>query len=377
MSMNLSTKELQRSKFCQVATPENPLWLANGEKLDFVTLAYKTYGKLNKERNNTILIFHVLTSSQNLSGYDDYDPTGHNLWNHECQEGWWNDFVGNNCAFDTDDYFIICANYLGGCYGSTGPLSINPDTNHPYLDKFPFIAHTDVVDSQVRLLDYLNINEVYAVVGASLGGMLAHDFAVRYSQRVKKVISLSASIKTNESQIVNNLEQILTLKSHLSINNSDEYAKRGLMLAILIALKHYCPLRYLAKTIKNKSDICPDFLYPQENFKYPIESFLFYNSQQFTKRFCPHSYLRIISLFQGVEIEKEAFERCQTQEWLVFSVNSDTCFFPEDQLMLRDILNKYHISNKFVTISSEIGHDSFLKESLLYHDYIKDFLEEI
>ena len=134
---------------------DQPFKLLSGEEIGPITLAYETHGKLNAERNNAILVFHALSGSHHVAGFMESVPGVGARWNKECQVGWWDSFVGPGKAIDTEHFFVVCANYLGGCYGSTGPSTFQPDSQNPYGSKFPKLSIADVVDSQIELLDYL------------------------------------------------------------------------------------------------------------------------------------------------------------------------------------------------------------------------------
>ena len=135
-----------KTQFQVIATPDNPFMFRNGESLDHVTIAYETYGTLNEEKSNAILLFHAFSGSQHAAGYNPA-VEGNDLWTQECNDGWWELFIGPGKALDTDKYFIICANYIGGCYGSTGPSTINPETGKPHGSAFPHVTVNDIVRS--------------------------------------------------------------------------------------------------------------------------------------------------------------------------------------------------------------------------------------
>ena len=192
-----------------------PFDLESGEVLDIVTLAYETYGTLNAERSNAILVFHALTGSQHAAGVNLTVPGVEPLWTDECVTGWWDDFIGPGKALDTDLYFVICINYLGSCYGSTGPRSLNPKTGKSYGSRFPKISAEDIVRSQLCLLEHLGIHCLHAAVGGSLGGMLAILLAARFPDRVKRVIPLASGFETTVIQRVQNFEQIAIGRAHV------------------------------------------------------------------------------------------------------------------------------------------------------------------
>ncbi|HNM47460.1 MAG TPA: alpha/beta fold hydrolase, partial [Candidatus Sumerlaeota bacterium] len=145
----MSTSQLQ---YIEISTAKQPFKFADGKSMHPVVLAYETYGKLNEKKDNAILLFHALSGSAHAAGVDPVGP-GNAYWTDECHVGWWNDYLGTGRGIDTEKYFIICINWVGGCYGSTGPSSINPDTGKPYGGEFPFMTMQDIVNSQVKVLD--------------------------------------------------------------------------------------------------------------------------------------------------------------------------------------------------------------------------------
>jgi len=215
------------------------LTLRTGETLRPVTLAYETYGTLNKAGDNAILLFHALTGSQHAAGFNPEVPGVGERWNSECQTGWWDDFIGSGKALDTDRVFVVCANYIGSCYGSTGPSSINPANGKPYGGNFPHIQFSDIVDSQLPLLDHFGIKKLHAVVGASLGGNLTLNFAVRYPERVTRVIPIACGLASSILTRAHNLEQILAIENDPNFCDGNYYdgvpPVRGLALARMIS----------------------------------------------------------------------------------------------------------------------------------------------
>ncbi|HLN64066.1 MAG TPA: homoserine O-acetyltransferase, partial [Symbiobacteriaceae bacterium] len=173
-----------RRQYLQVAAPENPLPLDCGRRLTDVTLCYETFGDLNPARDNAILVCHALTGDGHAAGK--YDPT-------DRKPGWWEMAIGPGKAIDTNRFFVICANVLGGCQGSTGPSSLNPETAKPYGLDFPPVTVRDMVRAQARLLDQLGIAKLHAVIGGSLGGMQALEWAVTYPDRMRAIIPIGAA----------------------------------------------------------------------------------------------------------------------------------------------------------------------------------------
>ncbi|MEO1620627.1 MAG: homoserine O-acetyltransferase, partial [Cyanobacteria bacterium J06632_3] len=306
-----------------------PFFLDSGESFDTITLAYETYGVLNQDASNAILVFHALTGSQHAAGTNLSVPEAGNLWNDECILGWWDSFIGPGKALDTNRYFIICANYLGGCYGSTGPMSINPKTGKAYGSQFPQVSAWDAVHSQLLLLDYLGINCLHAAVGGSLGGMLSILLATRRPHRVKKVIPLATGLKTTVLHRVHNFEQILAIRNDPNFKDGDYYEsdppKDGLLLARIISHKTFVSLQTMAKRaqqeIRQQQPIGQ--FYKLSN---PVESYMFHQGIKFAERFDANSYLRVMDLWQRFSINTQQpglFKACSHQQYLIFSVDSD------------------------------------------------------
>ncbi|HEY3291662.1 MAG TPA: alpha/beta fold hydrolase, partial [Anaerolineae bacterium] len=179
----------------QSVTFDRVLRLQNGATLQPVTLAYETYGQLNSTRSNAILILHALSGDAHVAGYNSPDDE---------KPGWWDDAVGPDKAFDTNKYFVICSNVIGGCRGSTGPMSINPETGKPFGLSFPVITVADMVEAQRWLIDYLGIEQLLTVTGGSLGGMQALQWAVLYPARVKSAMILASTARLSAQTIAFN-----------------------------------------------------------------------------------------------------------------------------------------------------------------------------
>ncbi len=366
-------------------TVDEPFRLVSGETLESVTIAYETYGELSPEKDNAILLFHALSGSQHAAGYNPKVKDVEDLWNEECQTGWWDGFVGSGKAIDTDRYYVICANYLGSCYGSTGPRSINPETGRCYAGAFPVIQFNDIVDSQLPLLDHLGIEKLHAVIGGSLGGYLCINFSARYPKKVKKVIPLAAGLQVTILQRIHNFEQIFAIEEDLKYQSgfydpSDPPIK-GLALARMISQKTFISLETIARRSRR------EIIQPDEDFKVykltnPVESYMLHQGKKFVKRFDANSYVRIVNAWQmmdlaadaGAEDLVESLSHCREQEYLLFSIDSDVCFYPEEQSLIATELEKTNIPYEHLTVHSEKGHDSFLIEPDLYAHKIRSFL---
>ncbi len=379
--------EITETQFLQFATPEQPFKLLGGESLKDAVLAYETYGKLNEDRSNAVLVFHALSGSQHAAGMTAAVDGVGDRWTDECQVGWWNDFIGPDKAIDTDSFFVICCNYLGGCYGSTGPGSTNPETGRPYGASFPRISFADIVRSQVRLLDSLGIKKLHGVVGASLGGSLAQSLATRYPDRVGRVVLIATNSAVTPLQRIHNFEQVFAIENDPLFNGGDydpsKPPNRGLAVARMIGHKTYVSLVAMQERARDEIVSQSDNL-AWYQLTSTLESYMLHQAQKFTKRFDANTYLRIISAWQQFDLAAEAlcesideaFVRCRNQKFLIFSIDSDVCFYPEEQAQLADQLKNAGADATRITVHSDKGHDAFLLEPVLFQPYLRAFLAE-
>jgi len=372
--------EQTKTQFYHFNNKESPFELKSGEHLSSFTLAYEVYGELSEKKDNAVLLFHALSASQHAAGINENVDDLTVEWDKECQIGWWNEFIGPGKALDTNKYFIICANYLGGCYGSTGPGSENPVTGTPYGSDFPRVSITDIVKSQIELINDLGINQLHATVGSSLGGLMAISLAAQYPNKVKNVVALASGIKTSVLQRIHNLEQITAIESDKDFSEGNYYdgrhPEKGLALARMIGHKVFISLatleRRASKEIKKEEDSS------WYQIQSSIESYMLHQGQKFVKRFDANTYLRILDAWQSFDILKESgfdnfkdmFSRCTHQNYLIFTINSDVCFYPHQQEELRKALSEGGINPMHITVHSEKGHDSFLLEPELFAPHI-------
>ena len=372
--------EQTKTQFYHFNNKESPFELKCDEHLSSFTLAYEVYGELSEKKDNAVLLFHALSASQHAAGINENVDDLTVEWDKECQIGWWNEFIGPGKALDTNKYFIICANYLGGCYGSTGPGSENPETGIPYGSDFPRVSITDIVKSQIELINDLGINQLHATVGSSLGGLMAISLAAQYPNKVKNVVALASGIKTSVLQRIHNLEQITAIESDKDFSEGNYYdgrnPEKGLALARMIGHKVFISLatleRRASKEIKKEEDSS------WYQIQSSIESYMLHQGQKFVKRFDANTYLRILDAWQSFDILKESgfnnfkdmFSRCNHQNYLIFTINSDVCFYPHQQEELRKALSEGGINPMHITVHSEKGHDSFLLEPELFAPHI-------
>ncbi len=371
-----------RTQFFNFADqPGQKFTLSYGKKLGPITLAYETYGRLAPTRDNAILLFHALTGSQHAAGFNKSVHGVGTLWTEECHKGWWSPFIGPGKALDTRRFFVVCANYLGSCYGSTGPRSINPATSQPYGRHFPWITANDIVDTQMQLLHHLGISRLHAVVGGSLGGMLALNLATRYPESVAIVIPIASGMQVPMLQRLLNLEQVKAIENDAKYNFGDyDYASPphdGLALARMIGHKTFVSLADMGRRAR-KTVIKRDPRNPGYEVGHPVESYMLYQGAKFVRRFDANTYIRIMDAWQHYDLLRDAggatfqslFKRCRGQRFLVFSIDSDVCFYPEEQRDLVYALQKSGVACQHITVHSEKGHDSFLLEPELYTPYL-------
>lgn len=374
-----------KTQFFEFNNPRNPLKLRVGQNLSRFTLAYEMYGRMNKDRSNVILVFHAMTGCQHAAGINDHVPGLDGRWTDEMHEGWWEGFIGPGKAIDTRRFCVLCVNYLGSCYGSTGPASINPATGKAWGPDFPVLRMCDIVDSQVKLLDHLGVRQLHAVLGASIGGFLCLSFATRYPKRVRIVLPMASGTKTTIYQRILNFEQITAIEADPNFRGGayTEGAKPdiGLALARRIAHKTFVSLDALRE--RAKSTVVsqkPPFGWYEMNS--PVESYMLHQGQKFVRRFDANSYLRILDAWQWFDLAGEAgakdcgelFERCRNQEYLVFSIDSDLSYPVAEQYKLVHLLKKAQVPVMWITVHSDKGHDSFLIEPKLFAPHVQQAL---
>ena len=379
--------EVRSQFFTYGEDAESRLALHDGQDFGPVTLAYETYGALNEKCDNAILIFHALSGSQHVCGFNPEVPQAGERWNTECQTGWWDDFVGPGKTVDTDRFFVVCANYFGGCYGSTGPSSINPVTGQEYGGDFPQISFGDIVDSQIPLFNHLGIETFRAAIGSSLGGMLGMNFAARYPERVNRGIPIASGLESTTLTRVHNLEQILAIENDPNFCNGHYYngpaPLRGLALARMISHKTFVSLHAMEARMTHKCEQEQDE-FSWYKIKTPLESYILHQGRKFLRRFDTNTYLYLIAGWTNFNLAREfgtsdyqeVFKKCGHQDYLVFSIDSDCCFYPEEQEFLHAKLVESELPTEFITVRSDKGHDSFLLEPALYAEPIRRMLEK-
>jgi homoserine O-acetyltransferase len=369
---------LTETRFAEVANEASPMVFSGGGRLDRVTLAYEVYGHLDPGADNVVLLFHALSGSQHAAGYNAGVPGVGDRWTDECVTGWWDGFIGPGRALDTDRLAVVCVNYLGGCYGSTGPASIDPTSGSRYGSSFPQVSFADIVDSQVRLLDHLGIDHLRAVVGASIGGLMALDLAVRYPELVDVVVPIAAGITVTPLQAIHNFEQITAITNDLAFNGGDYYSSaapdRGLALARMVGHKTYVSLG--AMQARARVEVAPDLDGPVGPLATtPLESYMAHQGDSFVRRFDANTYLQIVRAWQAFEPRGRIdggglFDECRDQRYMIFSIDSDVSFYPDEQEALAQALAASKVRHRRITVHSDKGHDAFLLEPELFAPHL-------
>lgn len=356
------------------------LILESGKKLKNVQIAYETYGKLNKENSNAILVCHALSGDAHVAGWYEGDK----------KPGWWDVIIGPGKCLDTDKYFIICSNVIGGCKGSTGPASINPETNKPYGLDFPIITIKDMVNVQKKLVNSMGITQLFAVIGGSMGGMQVLQWCISYPQMVRSAIPIATTAYSSPQQIAFNEVGRRAIISDPRWNNGyyyeSEFPDEGLALARMIAhityLSNESMYQKFGRRLQDKEEYGFDF---ETDFE--VENYLHYQGNSFTKRFDANSYLYISKAIDYFDLAgegslAEAFYGLKIK-FLVISVDSDWLYPPSQSKDIVMGLNANDIDVSYCEIKSSYGHDAFLIEAgqlnyliagFLSHTLVKDVM---
>jgi len=372
-----------QTQFFTLATADQPFAFDGGGELKDAVIAYETYGTLNAQKDNAVLLFHALSGNQHAAGFTPDVPGTEGRWTADCQQGWWDMYVGPGKAVDTTRYFVVCANWLGGCYGTTGPSSIDPATGKRYGSKFPSVRTSDVVRSQAMLLDHLGVGKLHAVIGSSVGGLLAINFATLYPERVKIVVPVASGPRTTVLTRLTLFEQVLAIENDPHFKGGDYYdgaaPEFGLVLARMISHKTFVHLDAIENRARGEVQQNSDQL-AWYRVGHNVESYMLHQGKKFVKRFDANTYLRIADMWLRYDPLRDAkvldyealFARSKAagHHYLVFSIDSDFCFYPEEQAELIGHLERAGVSSMMITVHSNKGHDSFLLEPDLYTPHL-------
>ncbi len=362
-----------QTQYFTFGAPPHQMALESGEKLGPITLAYETYGKLNRAKSNAILLVHALSGDAHAGGWHTGDKN----------PGWWDDMIGPGRAFDTDQYFVICSNIIGGCKGSTGPSSINPSTGKPYALEFPLISIEDMVNAQVRLIDHLGISTLLTVAGGSMGGMQVLEWMRSYAGRLKSAIPISTAMRHSPQQIAFNEVGRQAIMADPQWNGGYYYAgtqpNRGLAVARMIGHITYMSDESMEKKFGRR------FKDQRKPFKFTadfeVEGYLHYRGKSFVGRFDANSYLYITKAMDYYDalrgMKPQQVWSSSHLKILVIAFKSDW-LYPAYQT--KEIVRACKLAGLDATyceIESNYGHDAFLLEIEEESHLIKYFLERV
>ena len=339
-------------------------------------IAFKSFGTLNKKKNNVILVCHALTGDQYVTGYNPVTK----------REGWWSRMVGPNKPIDTNKFFVICSNVIGGCSGSTGPKEIDVNTNSPFGGKFPSITINDIVNAQNYLLESLSIKKLFAVIGGSMGAMQAIQWSLNYPDKIKNIIHIAGALKHSSQNIAFHEvgRQAIMNDNNWnkgSYNENGQRPETGLAVARMIAhityLSENAMHRKFGRKLQSRDIISFGF-----DADFQVESYLRYQGRSFVERFDANSYLyltRAMDYFDIVDKFSKAIEFPAIPNkhinYLVVSFTSDWLFPTIENKEIVKKLNYFNRNVSFTEIETDKGHDSFLLDELELDFTINGFLE--
>jgi homoserine O-acetyltransferase len=362
--------------FFTFAEPPQQMTLESGANLGPITLAYETYGQLDKDKGNVVLIPHALSGDSHVAGYyreDDPKP------------GWWDIMVGPGKGIDTDKYFVVCSNVIGSCMGSTGPASINPGTGKPYGLNFPVITIGDMVRAQKALMDHLGLPKILAVVGGSIGGMQVLEWAVRYPDMVHAAVPLATTTRHSALAIAFNEVARQAIMADPNWNNGDYYGetKPDLGLAVARMIGHITYLsdeamrHKFGRRLQDKRDFSFNF-----DADFQVESYLRYQGKKFVERFDANSFLYITKAADYFDLAREhdsgsmvkAFSKAKAG-FLVVSFTSDWLYPTYQSKAMVKAMKKNGLDVSFCEIEADWGHDAFLLPNDRLTTLLRGFLD--
>jgi len=361
----------QRAQF------DRALKLRSGATIDRYELAYETYGRLNASRSNAVLVCHALNASHHVAGV--YADQPKNV-------GWWDNLVGPGKPLDTTRFFVVGVNNLGGCHGSTGPASINPDTGRPWGSDFPVVTVEDWVEAQARLADYLGITRFAVVMGGSLGAMQALQWTIDQPERVAHALVIAAAPKLSAQNIAFNEVARQAIMTDPDFHDGNFYAygvvpRRGLRLARMIG--HITYLSDDAMAEKFGRMLRTGSLKFNFDVEFEIESYLRHQGDKFSDYFDANTYLRITKALDYFDPAAEYGDDLTKAlagaraAFLVVSFTSDWRFSPARSREIVKALVDNRLNVSYAQIEAPHGHDAFLMDDAHYHDLLRAYLDRI
>ena len=362
--------------FTDVAEIKSPLKLASGKVIDEYNLKYETYGVLNKEKNNAVLICHALSGNHHAAG----------CYKNENKPGWWDNMIGPGKPIDTNKLYVVCLNNLGGCHGSTGPTSQIPNTQKIYGSSFPIVTVNDWVNSQKELMDFLKIPSWRFIVGGSLGGMQAFQWTIQYPSLVKNCIVIAAAPKLTAQNIAFNEVARQAIMKDPNWHDGN-YIEKGVVpaqgLSLARMLGHITYLSDESMGEKFGRELKQAKLNFNYDVEFQIESYLRYQGEKFVTGFDANTYLlmtKSLDYFDPIKdfgtSLKEIFKSVKSK-YLVVSFTSDWRFPPKRSREIVKLLLDNEKDVSYSEIDSEGGHDAFLMDNEDYFGVMKSFIDEV
>jgi len=354
-----------------ILLPDEGFRLRNGGILKELTVAYETYGELSAKRDNAVYVCHALTGDAHVAGLG--DPAND-------KPGWWDEMVGQGKGIDTNYYFVVCANILGGCSGTTGPSSINPETGKPYGSCFPAITVADMVEVQKLLLERLNVDRLAAVIGGSLGGMQALQWSIQYPEMVDRCICIAAGASLSTQALAFDAVARDAIVSDPNWWGGDYYDRKetpawGLSHARKIGHITYLSPESMQRKFGRETGSDKD----TEEQRFQVESYLHHQGRKLVDRFDANSYLRITQAMDSFDLVKEfgsldnAFERADSK-FLIIGLSSDWLFPPEQSIEIATALLRAGKQLSCCTLKAPHGHDAFLVDIQHLSETVRAFL---
>lgn len=357
---------------------EEPVKLACGIDLPDVELVYETYGKLNADKSNALLICHALSSDHHVAGY------------HEGEEraGWWENYVGPGKEIDTERFYIVCANNIGGCSGSTGPTSTNPETRKPWGSDFPPVRVRDWVECQYRLMQALDIPQWAGIIGSSLGGMQVMRWSLEYPQAMRHCLVIASAMKLTAQNIAYNKISREAITSDLDYHGGKYLEKgvkplRGVKLARMVGHLTYMSDVMMASKFGRELRTGTFERGKNRAVLFQVESYLEHKGDVFAERFDANSYLLMTKALDYFDLAREygddpvrAFSHAQA-EFFVMSFTSDWRFSPERSREIVDSLVRSGKRVSYIEIDSKHGHDAFLLKEERTQQSLRAYMERV
>ncbi len=357
---------------------DEPFHLESGASLQPVTIAYETYGQLNAACSNAILILHALSGSAHVAGFHSPDDP---------KPGWWDDCLGPGKAFDTNRFFVICSNVIGGCYGSTGPSSIDPATEKPYGLRFPVVTIGDMVKAQIKLLDHLEIEKLLCIAGGSMGGLQALEWAAHHPERVRALIPIATTARHSPMLIALSEVGRQAIYADPYWNQGDYYhaaQKPDGGLAVARMVGHITYLSDVSMHQKFGRRLQHQEKYGYEfQTEFAIESYLAYNGHNFTRRFDANTYLYVTKAMDYFDLSEPtgslaaAFANSAHLKYLVISFTSDWLYPSYHSKEIVRALSAVGADVTYLDIQSTWGHDAFLLEVDTMTNLLQSFLNRL